>query len=162
MPQSIPRVLTQEHVLRAGGPGGGIDHLRPADRLRTRPPGQVATHGRRSSARLAVRHWPHPRPERSDGGEARGRQLRPAEARLHRVRKGEEVEGEKAAQGWTGRSRLIVARLRHARSGTAARVQEVRHRKALAETSGAIRRAIEFKHQNVSGVWWNSLPYIEG
>ncbi len=171
MPQSIPAGLTQEHVLRTlADLDAGIAH--PFGQ----PTGYELVHqGKRFAPKavvgLACRYSIGRilQPEEFSGGEAPGQAnfvLRKLGFTV--VRKGEEVEEEKAPpQDWSEQEvRLIVAdyfaMLEAELLGKPFKKSD--HRKALApKLQGRSDGSIEFKHQNVSGVLVElGLPYIEG
>jgi hypothetical protein len=171
MPQSIPSGLTQEHVLRtltdldAGiahpfGKATGYELVHAGKRYA--PKAVVGLACRYSIGRIL-------QPEEFSDGEAPGQAnfvLRKLGFTV--VRRGNEAEKEKPAnKDWSEQEvRLTVAdyfeMLEAEILGNPFKKSD--HRKALApKLQGRSDGAIEFKHQNVSGVLVElGLPYIEG
>jgi hypothetical protein len=170
MPQSIPKGLTAEHVLRAMAElDAGPDHPFGT------PTGYEVVHeGRRYPPKavigLAVRHL-HGQllpPEAFSGGEAPGQ----ANYVLRRLgftveKKGEPDEPESRPVDWTADEvRLIVADyLDMLRMDLADRpFRKASHNQALRESLNARSEgSVEFKHQNISAVLLDKgMPYLDG
>ncbi len=170
MPQSIPAVLTREHVLRTlSDLDAGLEHSfgKPTgyqliqDGKAYAPKAVVGLACRYSIGRVL-------QPEEFSGGEAPGQAnfvLRKLGFTV--VKKEDEAKEPQTGKDWSeAEVRLVVAdyfeMLESEMLGKAYKKSE--HRKALIpQLSGRSDGSVEFKHQNVSGVLVElGMPYIEG